>query len=632
MKKESDYMELSDIKSYSFPKPSLENWKEAVETSLKGKKIERLTTRTYEEIELQPLYFAPLLTNNKTVEWPGIYPFTRGIYPIGYQEKPWLICQPVSGNSANEANKNMQSALARGQNVIMYPSYLLATEADIIALFQDLPILKLPIFIDAKGRQKDFLHVMKQIGREKTVTLTGAAVEDPIAEWARIGKLPKDPDEYLAEWILAIQEYDQEYPQLKTMLVNTAIYHNSGATAVQELAIGLSTAVYYLLAAQKQGLTVEEITDKLIFSFAVDSHYFMSIAKLRAARRLWAGLSEAFQAKSESFKMHIHAVTSERTESGYDQYVNILRTANQAFAAAIGGIQYLQIHPFDHVTGHSDDFSERIARNTHLILNEETHITKVIDPAGGSFYVEQLTDELAEKAWSKFLEIEEAGGIIAALKSGIIQKEISLVFYNRQENISLRKESVIGTNVYPNPSDRVAFLKSTSDPSFMTLNHPVKIESVKPNRATALFEEIRMKSEGYREKSGRLPKIGLINWGDLKSYRPRADFVKNLLVTGGIEVIESKSCYMAEDATTFIALTNIPVYCICGTDQDYTDYAKQVVTNIREFSPDTTIYLVGQQSEKQTDVLLKAGLKDVVHAKTNAADFLTEVHKKLGVK
>ncbi|MBR8644642.1 hypothetical protein KEH51_09565 [[Brevibacterium] frigoritolerans] len=162
---------------------------------------------------------------------------------------------------------------------------------------------------------------------------------------------------------------------------------------------------------------------KIVFSFAVDSNYFMSIAKLRAARRLWAGLAEAFDTASDHFKMTIHAVTSELTETLYDQHVNILRTTNQAFAAAIGGIQYLQIHPFTHATGETDEFSERIARNTHLILKEETNITTVVDPAGGSWYVEQLTDELAEKAWAKFLEIDAAGGILELIKQGTFRKK-----------------------------------------------------------------------------------------------------------------------------------------------------------------------------------------------------------------
>ena len=166
-------------------------------------------------------------------------------------------------------------------------------------------------------------------------------------------------------------------------------------------------------------------------------------------------------------------MTSEVTETLYDQYVNILRTTNQAFAAAIGGIQYLQINPLNHASGEWDDFSERIARNTHLILKEETHITRVIDPAGGSFYVEQLTDQLAEQAWQKFLEVDAAGGILEALKQGKIQAEITEVFNKKAQNIALRKESIIGTNVYPNPADEVHIKASDKADSYMVVNQPI---------------------------------------------------------------------------------------------------------------------------------------------------------------
>lgn len=165
----------------------------------------------------------------------------------------------------------------------------------------------------------------------------------------------------------------------------------------------------------------------------------MSIAKLRAARRLWAGLAEAYDTASDHFKMTIHAVTSELTETLYDQHVNILRTTNQALQQLLG-IQYLQIHPFTHATGETDEFSERIARNTHLILKEETNITTVVDPAGGSWYVEQLTDELAEKAWAKFLEIDAAGGILELIKQGTLQKEIAEVYQGRVQNAAFRKK------------------------------------------------------------------------------------------------------------------------------------------------------------------------------------------------
>ena len=227
-----------------------------------------------------------------------------------------------------------------------YPARLLAEGARAEKLFKDIPLKEIPVFIDLKGKQKGLFPQFKAVAESQNTQLTGVIAEDPIAEWLIGGQLPEDTDNYFADWLKTIQDYQKVGRDLKTVLINTAVYHNGGANAVQEIAYGLSAAVQYLLEGQKQGLSIASVSEKIVFSFAVDSNYFMSIAKLRAARRLWAGLAEAFDTASDHFKMAIHAVTSELTETLYDQHVNILRTTNQAFAAAIGGIQYLQIHPF----------------------------------------------------------------------------------------------------------------------------------------------------------------------------------------------------------------------------------------------------------------------------------------------
>ena len=527
-------MELKDVKNISFPKPSFEEWKAAVETSLKGKTVDKLQTNTYEGVTLQPLYTRESVGDKQ--EFPGFFPFTRGISPTGYLTQPWIACQPIDGKTAEEANEKLKAVLNRGQNAITYSVDLLANGARLPKLLKDLPLSTLPFFIDLKGKQKELLSEFQAVEGP----VTGVLAEDPIAEWVITGQIPENTDAYFADWAKTIVQYEGISPELKTILIKTSVFHNGGANAVQELAYGLSTAVQYLLEGQKQGLSVESIADKIVFSFSIDSNYFMNIAKLRAARRLWAGLSAAFAANPEHFKMSIHAVTSEVTETLYDQYVNILRTTNQAFAAAIGGIQYLQINPLNHASGEWDDFSERIARNTHLILKEETHITRVIDPAGGSFYVEQLTDQLADQAWEKFLEVDAAGGIIQALKQGLIQAEIAEVFNKKAQNVALRKESIIGTNVYPNPADEVHIKESGKADSYMVVNQPTAITPIKLNRLAEQFEQLRLRVAAYKQHNGETPKIGLINLQELKAYKPRADFVKGLVSAGGIDTVQSE--------------------------------------------------------------------------------------------
>ncbi|WP_141993860.1 methylmalonyl-CoA mutase family protein [Bacillus sp. B4EP4a] len=624
-------MELKDVKNITFPKPSFEEWKEAAEASLKGKSVEKLKTNTYEGITLHPLYTEKADSTEKVAELPGFFPFTRGTSPTGYHEKPWLVVQPVSGITAEEANEKMKASFKRGQNVVAYPARLLAEGARAEKLFKDIPLKEIPIFIDLKGKQKGLFPQFKAVAEAQNTQLTGVIAEDPIAEWLICGQLPEDTDNYFADWLKTIQDYQNVGRDLKTVLINTAVYHNGGANAVQEIAYGLSAAVQYLLEGQKQGLSIASVSEKIVFSFALDSNYFMSIAKLRAARRLWAGLAEAFDTASDHFKMAIHAVTSELTETLYDQHVNILRTTNQAFAAAIGGIQYLQIHPFTHATGETDDFSERIARNTHLILKEETNITTVADPAGGSWYVEQLTDELAEKVWAKFLEIDAVGGILELIKQGTLQKEIAEVYQGRVQNAAFRKESIIGTNVYPNPADKIKTPTRNNHVSYMKVEKPVGITPLDLDRVSIQFEQIRLRSEKYKELCGTAPTIGLINLKNLKSYKPRADFVKSLAAAGGIETIGSKGCQTVEEAVDYVAATKLPIYCVCGSDADYSELAPLTIKEIKKQFPEITIYSAGKQQEELEITLSEAGVKDFIHVKTNAIAILSELLQKLGV-
>lgn len=623
-------MELKDVKNITFPKPSFAEWKEAVEVTLKGKTIDQLKTHTYEGITLDPLYTAD--SRAKKPELPGFFPFTRGTSPMGYHEKPWLVVQPVSGNTAEEANEKMLAAFKRGQNSVAFPARMLAEGARFVNLTKNIPLKDIPVFMDLKGGQKEFLPQFKAAAESQNAQLTGVLAEDPIGQWLISGQMPEDTDGYFEKWLKTIEEYQKIGQDLKTVLINTAIYHNGGANALQEIAYGLSAAVQYLWEGQKQGLPIASLAEKIVFSFAVDSNYFMTIAKLRAARRLWACLAEAFETAPEHFKMAIHAVTSELTETLYDEHVNILRTTNQAFAAAIGGIEYLQIHPFNHASGGIGDFSERIARNTHLILKEETNITTVVDPAGGSWYVEQLTDELAEKAWGKFLEIDEAGGILAIIKQGTLQKELTDVFQKRIQNAAYRKESMIGTNVYPNPADRIKATAHADRESYMKVGKPMDIMPITLERLSVQFERIRLSSERHKANGGASPKIGLINLKDIKSYKPRADFIKGLAAAGGIETLESEGCQTIEEAVEYVTSTNLAIYCVCASDADCSNFAASVISDIKKQFPHILIYCAGKQQKEPENALSEAGVKDFIHTKTNAITILEELLHELGVK
>lgn len=620
-------MKLRDVKERSFPRPLYEEWKTVVESSLKGKSVENLKTNTYEGIQLNPLYTGDVLSS----EYPGLFPYTRGVYSAGYLEQPWLIVQPITGKDADDANNKMKDALNRGQNVLTYTPDLFNEEKNIDPLFDGVVVDALPFFIDTKGSQSKVLHGFIHVCKKQGVSPRGVCAEDPISEWAHAGEIPSQTDAFFSDWFKEIKQFQEQSDQMKTILIKTPVFHNAGANAVQEIAIGLSIAAYYLEEGQKQGLTVQSIVEKIVFSFAVDSNYFMGIAKLRAARRLWAGMAEAYGANPESFKMNIHAVTSQVTETMYDEHVNLLRTTNQAFAAAIGGIQYLEIHPFSHVSGREDPLANRIARNIHVILSEESQIASVVDPVGGSFYVEQLTNELAEKAWTAFLQLDEAGGILASLKAGRIQEQIMAVFKDRERNIALRKDSLIGTNVYPNPADKLKKSEITEMNPYLTINEPLRIIPVPLRRLAEPFERIRTRSEAYKNTKGTSLKIGLLNLSEMKTYKPRADFIKGLLATGGIETEDSQGLVAERDATTFVEQTGLHIFCLCGSNDDYERYAGKIVKEIKRKHPNTILYIAGQQTSEICEELKSVGVKDFITVKTNALEILVQLQMELGV-
>lgn len=349
----------------------------------------------------------------------------------------------------------------------------------------------------------------------------------------------------------------------------------------------------------------------------------MNVAKLRAARRLWALLGQEYSKDENSFKMYIHAETSSFTATLFDPYVNLLREANQAFAAVIGGVQSLEVKQFNDASNESSAFSDRIARNIHLVIKEETLVDKVVDPAGGSFYVEALTNELAEKAWGLFLEIEERGGVINAFRSGWLQERIKETFSKKKENVAKRKDSLIGTNVYPNLEDTVNVSNSTS----LEIALPFKVQFITPLKEVRLaedFEHLRIASLQFKEKNGSYPSVGLICIKDLKSHKPRADFVKGFLAAGGIESDE-KQCQTVDELLEFIHSSTHLHYVLCGSDADYEDVAVSWTQRISNANLKANIFMAGKPKEDVEQTLKIAGVKDFIAVGSNAVTQITKI-------
>ena len=604
---------MDQIRNQSFPIKSFDDWKEKAEQSLKGKKVESLQSNTYEAITLKPLYTK---ADQKFVsEYPGAADFRRGTNLLGYVTNEWKVAQRIPYQTVEDLKLKLEDALKRGQTAISFD-----VSEDSAAHFSELHEEKIQIYpyaINSKQFQTEFLNNLANLSNNGE-QLTGYIANDPISLFAEDGEIH---EEQFEAWAEGIKQADTQFPNLRTVLVDTTPYHNGGANAVQELAIAAATGVFYLEKLIDAGLELEKALSKMIFQFSIGSNFFMELAKLRAARVLWNRITELYGTAEESRGMQISAATSSFTKTVYDPHVNLLRAANEAFAAVLGGVQYLHIAPFDELTG-SSPFSERIARNVQLILKEEALLQKVVDPAGGSWYIEALTNELAEKAWAFFQEIDARGGMLEGLKSNWIQQEIAAVFAKKNLDIETRKQSIVGTNVYARLDEKVSYKNNSTG-----TNSKVILQ----RRLAEPYEELRRRAKNLEEQRGSAPTAGLLCLGELKQHKARLDFMKGFLSAGGIKTTESPSIFTVEDGRQFLTDLESNFVCICGTNEQYELVGHEILTTLKQAFPEKTFFLAGLPDRENQSQWRDQGIKQFIHVKSNCYETLAEIFTEMEV-
>jgi methylmalonyl-CoA mutase len=460
-----------------FPTVNYADWRKLVEGELKGGSFDqRMLTATAEGITLRPLYLKQDVASLPHVNsFPGFAPFVRGTSPSG---KLWDISQEINCSSPAEFNHQARNSLASGLSALNMvldvatrngndPDWAkpgevgagglsIATLRDLERALEGIDLKKISLFVRSGASGMPFAALLAALMRhrkQQPSRLHGCIETDPLGVLSHEGVLPQSLEGAYREMAALTYWAADHAPFLQTMCVHSRCWHESGANAVQELAFTLATGVEYLREMHKRELDVDTVAPRIRFAVTVGANFFLEIAKLRALRMLWARTVQALEGNEESQRLSLHVRTSLWNKTVRDPHNNILRATVEAFAGALGGCDSMQVGAFDEAICPPDDFSRRIARNTQLILQKECHLTHVIDPAGGSWYVETLTSELANHAWALFQEIEKLGGMAAALGAGFPQQAGAATAAEKIRAISEKRAVIVGVNQYANPKE-----------------------------------------------------------------------------------------------------------------------------------------------------------------------------------
>ncbi|EZP76063.1 methylmalonyl-CoA mutase large subunit [Parageobacillus genomosp. 1] len=675
--------DISTMKNVTFPAPSFAEWKQEVEKSLKGKPFEKLYSTTYENITIQPIYTRHDVEKLAYIEqYPGFANYVRGTRSNGYIKEPWKVSQEIFASSPTEWNEIVKHDLEKGQTeihiVLERLGFPVTSLDDIEAMFSDISLDKYSLRVDAGAQSLSFLALFAAYLQQRQIpfdAVHGTIGMDPIGVLAETGKLSASVAA-LYDVMAAVTKWAKEnMPDVKTVIVRGEPYHNGGANAVQELAFAFATAVEYIRACLERGVAIDAIAPRIQFSFSVGSNFFMEIAKLRAARLIWSNIVKAFGGSESSQKIAMHARTSYFTKTVYDPYVNMLRAAAEAFAATVGGTDSLHVSPFDEAIRPADEFSRRIARNTQLILFEEAHIANVIDPAGGSYYVETLTAQVAEETWKLFQQIEAKGGIVQALADGFVQEQVEAVARQRQKNVETRKEKIVGTNFYANlaeePLEKInesqaqrssssiideehvaalqagfanqqwietavdmALRRATAqeiEAALKTEEASIHVKPITQWRLAEPFERLRQASEAHLEKYGERPAVHLINIGNIPNYKARADFITGFFEAGGMAVEKSEGVHSAEEAVSEAINASGTHYVICGSDESYVDIVPALAKAFKQAKPNAKLYVAGKQPADVEQIFIEAGVDGFIHIGSNCYETIVSFMKEMGV-
>lgn len=610
---------MAEEKLFSeFSPISTEEWEATINKDLKGADYQKkLVWRTEEGFNVQPYYRAEDLESlNYLDTLPGEFPFTRGTQTNSNQ---WEIVQEIEEAAPVKANAIATDALQRGATTIAFNARCVERAEDMEAMLQGMDLNKVGVQFDHVKNYSAFTQLFVEYIERKNYDkqlVSGSINFDPLVYRLKHNKFYSSEKE---DMMLAVDLLNkvEAMPKFKLINVNGITLHNAGATIVQELGYTLALANEYLSFCTEQGVKVEKVASRMQLTLAVGSNYFMEIAKLRAARLLWSTMVAQYNPGCQcAYKVRISSKASTWNKTMFDPYVNMLRSTTEGMSAVIGGSDAIALQPFDVAYKESDEFSRRIARNVQVLLKEESFLDRVVDPAAGSYYIETLTNSIAEQAWKLFQEVESKGGALRVMEDGSLQADIEKSCQKRDMDIATRRYILLGTNQYPNINETMA----------NKIERIVKDEDegLKTYRGAVAFEEVRLATE----KSSYRPKVYLLKLGNLAMRQARAGFITNFFGCAGYEIVEPAGFSTLEEGIKAVGECNPDLIAICSSDEEYATLGVEAAKQCKAQFPNTPFVVAGNPTEA-IEALKAAGADDFIHVKTNLLESLKSYNQKL---
>ena len=620
-----------------FPPVSYDTWRAKVDADLKGVPFEKkLVWRTNEGFQVQPMYQRADIENFKTLDSnPGEYPYVRGTRDNNH----WLVRQEIIADDPAEANAKALDVLGKGVTSLGFKVKEPTREA-VASMLEGIDLEKVEVNFSCCPRcSVELVQALAEVLKEKGAmdAFRGSVEYNPLKPAFRHGAEVNTVN--VTETAKALLEEARGIPGLKVLSVNSDIFNNAGAYIYQELGYALAWGAQWMTLLTDAGVDASEAARRIKFNMGISSNYFMELAKFRAARMLWAQIARQYGADEEACKMECHAVTSRFNQTLFDAHVNLLRSQTEAMSAALAGVDSITVTPFDTPYQTPDEFSQRIARNQQLLLKEESHLDKVADPAGGSYYVETLTVSLAKEAWKLFMEVDDNGGFFPCVNAGKIQEAVNASCSKRHDDMARRKEALLGTNQFPNFNEFAAekIKSGSSAAAELATVEGVPAETGKgcgckgecstdaartlcDTRMASDFELLRLATE----KAPNRPKVFMLTIGNLAMRLARAQFSSNFFGCAGYEIIDNIGFDSVQAGIDAALEKGADIVVLCSSDDEYATFAPEAFRLL-----DGRAEFVVAGAPACTDDLKALGIENFIHVRSNVLDTLRAFNDRL---